>query len=107
MDESDAESNCSSDFSPRQTPFNAISKHRSNYLLRSFDSTSPRKQTTFVDVSQLDDNNYIDTDDTVEEIHDLTAELCLSYSQHELKAQLLKECGQTETLPFDEVYSAR
>lgn len=47
------------------------------------------------------------TDSVVDDLEDLTSSLNLGYDQQELKAQLLKRCGQTKVLPFDDVYSAR
>lgn len=101
MDESDAESSCLSDFSPKQTPFNVINKTRTSQSSRSIDSTGSQQYSGSLGFDSLNFNNSID------EINDLTLNINLDYLHEGLKEQLLKRCGQTEILPFDDVYSAR
>lgn len=104
MDESDVES-FSSDFSPKPTPINALSKQRSVDRVQQF-----RRQSIFdrTHKNSLNSCSSASVESVVDELTtNLEASLTLDYDQHELKAQLLKRCGQDEILPFDEVYSAR
>lgn len=103
LDESDVESNCSSDYSPKQTPINALSKQRISRLLDPIVRIDRERCSSLLD-SELIHNNFLDT--VIDEIDDLTSNLNLGYDPQKLKDQLLKQCGQSETLPFDEIYSA-
>jgi len=109
LDESDVESIYSSDFSPKPKSINALSKLRSGRLLQPIGDCLEKQRQQFNRHagSQLSLCNSSSGGSVVDELEDLTASLNLGYSQQELKAQLLRRCGQTETLPFDDVYSAR
>lgn len=97
LDESDVESNCSADFSPKQTPINALSKQRrSSRLLHPIDRIDSQSRCELI--------HSISADPVIDEIINLTTDLHLGYNQ---KAHLLRKCGQTDTLPFDEVYPRR
>lgn len=43
----------------------------------------------------------------INEIEKSTSNLHIDYDHDELKAQLLKRCGQAHVLAFNEIYSAR
>lgn len=118
LDESDAESICSVDFSPKPTPIiNVLSKLRSSRLQPIADSDNfvehYQKSVLFNHNtgSQLSLCNSSSTSSSLEsvvnEIEKATANLHLGFNHDELKKQLLKRCKQTDVLPFDEIYSAR
>lgn len=67
----------------------AISSHNGNHRL------SICHETLSNDESSIDD------------IEKSTSNLHIEYDHDELKAQLLKRCGQSSVLAFNEVYSAR
>lgn len=96
MDESDVESNCSADFSPKQTPINVLSKQRRSRLLHPIDRINPPKRSELIHSTAIDP--------VINEIINLTVDLNLGYNQ---KAHLLRKCGQTDVLPFDEVYTKK
>lgn len=48
-----------------------------------------------------------DNESSVDEIEKSTSKLHFEFDQDELKAQLLKRCGQSKVLAFNEIYSAR
>lgn len=97
LDESDVESNCSADFSPKQTPINALSKQRrTSRLLHPIDCINSSKRCEL--------NHSTQINPVINEIINLTSDLNLGFNQ---KAHLLRKCGQTDPLPFDEVYTKR
>lgn len=98
LDESDVESNYSADFSPKQTPINVLSKQRcSNRSLHPIDRISSQNR------CELNRSTPVDSS-VINEIINLTTDLNLGYNQ---KAHLLRKCGQSDTLPFDEVYTKK
>lgn len=115
LDESDVESIYSSDFLPKPKSFNVLSKLRSSRSLQPIDDRvvvvdfekRQRLQSQSTVGSQLSLCNSSIDSSVVDELDDLTSSLNLGYNQQELKAQILKRCGQTNVLPFDEVYSPR
>lgn len=111
LDESDVESFCSSESSPKTTPINALSKQRSSRLLRPIDCVDfvQYRQSAYARThnNSLNSCSSASVESVVDEIAGLTSSLHLDYNQHNLKAQLLKRCGQDEVFAFDEVYSAR
>lgn len=118
MDESDVESICSSDFSPKPRSINVLSaKLRSsrrllqNPIADCVDFVGKRGHRSLYDRSHTGSQLSLCTTSSgasiVDELEDLTSSLNLGYNQQELKAQLLKRCGQTNVLPFDDVYSPR
>lgn len=111
LDESDADSICSSDCSPKTTPINVLSKLRSSRLLPIADSGElEHYQRSAFDLntgSQLSLCDSSSIESVVNEIENSAASLHLGFNADELKSQLLKRCGQTDVLPFDEIYSAR
>lgn len=97
LDESDVESNCSADFSPKQTPINVLSKQRrSSRLLHHIDRINSQSRCELIHSTPIDP--------AINEIINLTTDLNFGYNQ---KAHLLRKCGQTDALPFDEVYSKK
>lgn len=111
LDESDVESICSTDFSPKSTPINVLSKLRRNRLQEIADSVDLEhyQQSAFSlnTGSQLSLCDSSSLDSVVDEIEKSNASLHLGFNDDELKLQLLKRCNQTDVLPFDEIYSAR
>lgn len=103
LEESDVESTCSSDYSSNQASFDALSNPRSCNLRRSSQRPGLRRQTSYI-TSNLNDTDVLYED----ELNDLAENLSLDFHQQaNLKAQLLKRCGQTEPLLFDDIYSER
>lgn len=114
LDDTDAESDCSSsDYSPRPKSISVLSKLQRNRLLPAIDDCvdfEKRRQRSQFDRnrgSQLSLCTTSSNVSAVDELDELTSSLNLGYDHQELKAQLLKRCGQTTVLPFDDVYSAR
>lgn len=103
LEESDVESTCSSDYSSNQTSLDALSNPRSINFCRSSQRPGLRRQTSYIN-SNLNDTDALYED----ELNDLINNHSLDFNQRSnLKAQLLKRCGQTEPLIFDEIYSER
>lgn len=107
LDESDVESICSSDFSPKSTPINVRSNQRSNRLQPLVDRERKQKST-------LNPNNgsqlslcASSVESILDELENSTSSLHLGFNPVELKAQLLERCGQSEVLPFDVVFSPK
>lgn len=112
LDESDADSICSVDFSQKSTPINVPSKHRSSRLQPIGDSVDfehyREPAFNFCNTgSQLSLCNSSSLESVANENEISTASLHIGFNHDDLKLQLLKRCGQTEVLPFDEIYSAR
>lgn len=111
LEESDVESICSTDFSPKSTPINVLSKLRRNRLQGIADSVDLEhyQQSAFSlnTGSQLSLCDSSSLDSVVDEIEKSNASLHLGFNDDELKKQLLRRCKQTDVLPFDEIYSAR
>lgn len=102
-DRSNCSTNCSTDFSAK-IPINALSRRqRSSRLLHPVDQQTLRKSYQYFEQSELSLSSSVDSV-AVDEIDELTSNLSLGYDQ---QSQLLQRCGQTEPLPFNEVYSAR
>lgn len=101
LDESDVESNCSTDFSPKQTPINVLSKQRRS-------TRSSRLLHPIVDrITSKNRCELIDSrsrDSAIDELINLTSDLNFGYNQ---KLHLLRKCGQTEPLPFHEAYTKK
>lgn len=111
LDESDDESICSSDCIPKATPINVLAKLRSSRLQPIADSVdikhyrkSAFDRNTGSQLSLCDSSSI---ESVVNELENSTASLHLGFNSDELKAQLLKRCGQTDVLPFDDIYSTR
>lgn len=110
MVDSDAESICSSDFSPKSSSINVLSKRQSNRLQASCNSVDfGRSQKSAIQRNRgqlsLCESSSIESD--LDEIANSTSNLHIDFNHDALKAQLLKRCGQTEILAFDDIYSAR
>lgn len=107
--DSDAESICSSDYSPKSTSsINVLSKHRpKNRLQSSVDFEGNQKPAIYRNRGQLSLCESSSVESDLDDITNSTAQLRIEFNHDPLKAQLLKRCGQTDVLAFDEVYSAR
>lgn len=93
-----------------------VSKPRSNILQTIRDSFDlDESEESVVSHHSSSSNNQLSIfheslpydESAVNEIERSTSNLHIEYGHDELKAQLLKRCGQTNVLAFNETYSAR
>lgn len=108
--DSDAESICSSDFSPKSSSINVLSERQNNCLLsscKSVDFERSQKPAIYRNRGQLSLCESSSVESDLDEIANLTSNLHIEFNHDDLKAQLLKRCEQTDVLAFDEIYSAR
>lgn len=92
-----------------------VSKPRSNILQTIRDSFDLDESEESVVSHHSSSNNQLsifhksllNDESAVNEIERSTSNLHIEYGHDELKAQLLKRCGQTNVLAFNETYSAR
>lgn len=108
--DSDAESICSSDYSPKSASINVLSKRQNNRLQPSCNSVDfERNNNSAIHRNRgqlsLCESSSVESD--LDEITNSIPNLYIDFNHDALKAQLLKRCGQTDVLAFDEVYSAR
>lgn len=108
--DSDAESICSSDYSPKSTSINVLSKRQNNCLqpnCNGVDFERNRNSAIYRNRGQLSLCESSSVESDLDEITNLIPNLCVEFNHDALKAQILKRCGQSDVLAFDEVYSAR
>lgn len=108
--DSDAESICSSDFSPKSSSINVLSKRQNNRLqpnCNSVDFERSQNSAIYRNRGQLSICESSSVESDLDEIANSIPNLHIEFNHDALKAQLLKRCGQTDVLAFDEIYSAR
>lgn len=108
--DSDAESLCSSDYSPKSSSINVLSNRQSNRLQSScntVDFECNQKPAIYRNRGQLSLCESSSVESDLDDITNSISSFHIEFNHDELKAQLLKRCGQADVLAFDEAYSAR